>query len=96
MKINLIECRSCPFRKGGLNLGITKMNEIVGYLIGGENHLCHSDRTNHTICRGGRDYQLEIWHRVGMIDHPTDDALSNALTRSGLTPGGHIENTSRN
>ena len=89
-RINSTKCKSCPFREGGLDLGVTRINEIMTYLVAGVNHFCHSDKTERTICRGGRDYQLEIWHRVGILDHPTDDALGKALIVSGLTPGKHI------
>lgn len=67
------------------------MLEITGYLLQGVNHLCHSDETNHIICRGGRDYQLEIWHRLSIIKEPTDVALHEAMIESGTNPGRHIK-----
>jgi len=78
-KVRLVQCSFCPFRRNiGLKLGVQKMGEIQTYLIQGINHFCHSDRTNLTICRGGRNYQLNIWHRLGFIEKPTDDALHSA------------------
>jgi len=85
------QCKSCPFQADGIKLGAKKMSEIMVYLIQGVNHFCHSDRTNHTICRGGRNYQLEIWHRRSVIKEPTDGALHEAMIESGINPGEHIK-----
>ncbi len=85
------QCKSCPFQADGIKLGAKKMSEIIEYLIQGVNHFCHSDETHHTICRGGRDYQLEIWHRQSIIKEPTDDALCEAMIGSGINPQGHIK-----
>lgn len=73
------QCVSCPFREGGLDLGHKRMTEIETYLINGTNHMCHSDESNKTICRGGRNYQLEMWTRLGIISEPTDAALESAI-----------------
>lgn len=89
-KINSRMCKSCPFRDGGLHLSPEKMTEIYLYLIEGVNHFCHSDRTNNTICRGGRNYQIEIWARIGRISAPTDEALAEAMRKAGIEPKGHI------
>lgn len=82
-KLMSTQCKSCPFQIGGLDLGTDKMSEIMEYLIRGINHMCHSDKTNHTICRGGRDYQLEIWHRLSIIKEATDNALYDAMAETG-------------
>jgi len=79
MKLNQKSCRTCPFREGGLELGAYRMGEIQLYLVKGTNHMCHSDRSDKTICRGGRNYQLVIWHRMGMIENPTDNSLDEAM-----------------
>lgn len=89
-RINSASCGSCPFRDNGLDLNTAKITEIKIYLIKGHNHFCHSDPTNHTICRGGRSYQLHIWHRLGIITEPTDNALREALIGSGLKAKKHI------
>jgi len=66
------------------------MTEIQAYLLNGTNHLCHSDQSNRTVCVGGRNYQLEIWHRMGMISAPTNEALREAMKSAGQSPKGHI------
>jgi hypothetical protein len=85
-KLALQQCNSCPFREGGLGLGITKLEEIKAYLLQGTNHFCHSDSNNKTICRGGRNYQLEMWYKAGIISAPTDEALEEAMLKMGITP----------
>jgi hypothetical protein len=40
--------------------------------------ICHhpllSGKKETHICRGARDFQLEIFYRLGVIDSPTDEA----------------------
>ena len=87
-KVARQQCATCPFRHqsdGGLALSAEKMTEVYIYLLGGTNHLCHSDRDDSTICRGGRNYQLTIWHRLGWIASPTDEALAEAIVTAGQT-----------
>ena len=83
-------CGVCPFTPAGVKLGDDKMAEIRAYLERGQNHLCHSDRSNQTICRGGRNYQLEAFCRRGWIAAPTDEALQAAMRAMGIDPKGHI------
>ena len=89
-KVNQSQCSTCPFLRTGLQLDPDKMVEIYSYLSEGQNHFCHSDETNHTVCRGGRDYQLNLWYRLGIIAAPTDQALSEAMAQRGLAVGSHI------
>jgi hypothetical protein len=84
------QCSSCPFLKRGLELQPEVIAEIHQYLLRGQNHYCHSDPTNHTICRGGRNYQLETWCRMGVIAAPTDEALRLAMEAAGVKPRSHI------
>ena len=84
------QCDSCPFLPGGLKLGTDKMTQIESYLLSGTNHFCHSDKTNKTICQGGRKYQLEMWHKMGIIEAPTNEALRIAMAKAGVSPKGHI------
>jgi len=49
---------------------------------------CHGPdlqgKKSNIVCRGGRDFQLQIWHRMGMIDEPTDEALEKNMVALGL------------
>lgn len=84
-------CETCPFAgRRPIDLGAAKTAEILAYLGEGQNHLCHSDRTNRTVCRGGRTVQLRLMFVRGIISAPTDEALAEAMRRAGIEPGNHI------
>lgn len=89
-KVRHRQCETCPFLKGGLDLGISKMNEIHTYLLQGANHLCHSDQSHKTVCRGGRNWQLEMFHRIGWLSEPTNSALRTAMENMGIAARDHI------
>lgn len=85
-------CETCVFRPeadGGIELAPTRRVEIQEYLLRGVNQLCHHDE-NRTVCRGGRDYQLQCWHRIGLLAEPTDEALREAMRAAGVEPKRHI------
>lgn len=90
MKLPKSQCKTCPFLPDGLPLDSDKMAEIYQYLIEGVNHLCHSDHSSETVCFGGRQWQLEIWHRIGRISAPTNEALADAMRAAGVEPKKHI------
>lgn len=96
MKLAKKQCKSCPFLPEGLCLPPDKMIEIYEYLAGGTNHLCHGDRSDQTICLGGRTWALETWHSMGIISAPTNEALADAMRRHGVEPKEHSEVPSAN
>lgn len=65
-------CKTCPFRVQDERL----MQKISSYICTESNHICHS--TNNSICRGSRDIQLQVFHRLGAIKEPTDEAWEYA------------------
>jgi len=86
------QCKYCPFRSdGGIKLSQAKTEEIYRYLLQGVNHLCHLVVTRNQVCWGGRQWQLEVFYRLGYIGSPTNKALAEAMRRSGVEPGKHIE-----
>jgi len=66
------------------------MASVYGYLLEGQNHLCHSDRSNETVCLGGRKVTLETWYLMGKISAPTNEALAEAMRAAGVEPKEHI------
>lgn len=84
-----VQCATCIFRsprEGGTPLRPQRLAEIQMYLLNGTNHLCHSARgkkggQRKVACRGGREFQLTIWHRLGMISEPTEEALCAEMGR---------------
>lgn len=90
MKLRKVQCNSCPFLPNGLKISPREMARIHGDLLQGVNHLCHSDRSNNTICRGGRQVQLQMWCSLGRISAPTNQALAEAMRAHGVEPAAHI------
>lgn len=84
------QCKSCPFRRGGLQLQPHYLAQIYQYLLEGENHLCHRSRQENRVCWGGRQWQLEVFHRLGYIAAPTNEALAARMRDSGVEPKEHI------
>lgn len=94
-RVNKQPCRTCPF--GGeepLELTPGGRQDIINYVIEGKNHLCHSDESNQTVCRGGRDIFLRVATVKGFIKAPTDEALETAMIEAGFEVGSHVNNQS--
>ncbi len=72
------QCATCIFREDGLELAPGRLEEIQLYLLQGQQHICHTH--DDQACRGGRDLQLQIFSRLGLIAAPTDEALRIANT----------------
>jgi hypothetical protein len=77
LEANKAKCASCIFRTDGkqVELRPERMAEIQIYLSQGTNHECHKTQL---VCRGGREYQAIIWHRMGLIPEPTVEAIEAA------------------
>lgn len=88
-----VQCATCIFRHDGNQVELEPgvMEGILKYLLEGRGHLCHSakrGKDTERTCRGGRNFQLEIWHRLGHIKAPTDEALKEAMIENGIPPAG--------
>jgi hypothetical protein len=84
-------CGTCPFRTDGkaVDLAPGRLDEIKRYLMAGTPHICHHDALHERqetgiLCRGGRAFQLQIWHRMGWIEEETDAALHRRLAELGI------------
>jgi len=55
-----------------------------GSCIFRENHPEAEGRRKTIICRGGRDWQLQVWHRIGLNEAPTDEAQTVKMVALGL------------
>lgn len=86
------QCKSCIFRHDGnqTQLAPGRLVEIQEYLMHGTPHICHTPQIQGSkmefACRGGRDFQLQIWHRMGIISAPTDQALADEMRKRGFDP----------
>ncbi len=85
-----VQCGSCIFREDGnqVELAAGGLEKIKGYLLRGKAHQCHfpetQGRSENIVCRGGRDFQLQVWHSRGLIAAPTDEALTAKMVELGL------------
>ena len=70
--VNKERCKTCIFHDDQEIITQERQAEIQTYLLTGKNHVCH---TTNKICKGGRDFQLQMFHRLGFIEKPTNDAL---------------------
>lgn len=72
-------CVTCPFRPGG---DVELQNRVLSRTLLNASQICHHPRTHGKrethLCRGARDVQLTILHRLGMIAEPTDAAFAEA------------------
>jgi hypothetical protein len=71
-------CHSCPFRlnaETGREQDPQLASEIQTRLLEAS-QVCHAPREfgnpEYQVCRGARNWQLQIWHRLGVLDEPTD------------------------
>ncbi|UBF29891.1 hypothetical protein K9N68_37405 (plasmid) [Kovacikia minuta CCNUW1] len=71
-------CKTCPFNPDG-------DEELQGRVISRlfqASQICHHPnlygKPSTHLCRGARDYQLEIFHRLRVIIEPTDEAWGKA------------------
>lgn len=80
-------CTTCPFREGG---DVELRNAVIGRTGLQASQICHhpaihGKRQTH-LCRGARDHQLTILHRLGFLPEPTDAAFSEASKKYAPSP----------
>lgn len=74
------KCETCPFHTNerGRYACPDLVSRIMKQVLTDSSQFCHHPRfvekPETYICRGARDVQLEIFHRLGVIDSPTDEA----------------------
>lgn len=86
-------CPTCPFRKGSPYEYLKRDLAISTHSV---SRICHSTGSNNAInrrtglprhiCRGARDVQLDLLHKLGFIDAPTDEAWNATRVKYGLKP----------
>lgn len=90
LKLRKGQCKTCPFKRENQEmLSVERWGDIYKYLLKGVNHICHS--TDKHVCRGGRDWQLNVWCSMGIISGPTDAALFEAMRKEGVEPVVKVE-----
>lgn len=66
-EVNKDRCHACPFGENGLDIVRWRVEKRCL----SASQICHS--TDSTLCRGARDYQLQIFYRMGFLAAPTDE-----------------------
>lgn len=86
-------CKTCPFREDGW----TDVRELlVERALNEGSPVCHSTGSTalvprskrasgrQKLCRGARDLQLKMFHGLGVISAPTDEAWDAKAKEMGL------------
>lgn len=74
------KCTTCPFRENeqGRCNDPRLVDRIKKEVLIEASQICHHPRLDGKeethLCRGARDFQLEILHRIGFLDTPTDES----------------------
>ena len=75
------KCETCPFWKRHIG-EIQTANMVEARCLSTASQICHHPRLFYKkethLCRGARDYQLTIFHRLGVIKAETDEAWAKA------------------
>ncbi|MBS3951902.1 MAG: hypothetical protein KGZ88_03020 [Methylomicrobium sp.] len=74
------KCPTCPFSKdeNGREAAPDIADMVRRRCLTEASQICHHPRLHGKkedhLCRGARDFQLEVFHRIGLLDTPTDEA----------------------
>ena len=76
MAVNKVKCPTCPFGDNGCRQVRASVEKRI---VSEASQTCHHTGSIHgkpdtRLCRGARDFQLELFHRMGFLDEPTDEA----------------------
>jgi hypothetical protein len=81
-------CSTCPFNtdKNGRHKDVALVNKIINRVLNHANQICHhpallGQKETH-LCRGARDYQLDIFWKLGVLEEPTDKAWAIAQAKA--------------
>jgi hypothetical protein len=95
MKIMPVQCKTCPFRDDVDGIHKAAMAPTIEVVLSKASRICHSTGKNafhkrtgkrEMLCRGARDYQLMIFHRMGFLEAPTDAAWLKKCRELGIEP----------
>ena len=78
-RVNKQKCSSCPFNtdERGRHRDEKLVARIQQDVITSARQVCHhprlSGKAEHSLCRGARDFQLQIFHSIGFLEEATDE-----------------------
>ncbi len=85
------QCSTCPFKQGSKYEALSPA--LAESALTDASRICHCTGSNaihestgkpERICRGARDLQLQLFHGLGFIDSPTDEAWAAKCEELGL------------
>ena len=82
-------CETCPFREDREGVDEVRTGVMQRVMTEGS-QTCHStclaigERHDSHLCRGARNFQLEVFARMGVIGAPTDEAWDERCQSIGL------------
>jgi hypothetical protein len=95
------KCSTCPWRvdNGVLCEDVATKDCLKSSVLTVRNQLCHSPAwigmPETRICRGARDYQLQVFHRIGFLSEPTDQSWADKLSDIRVLRGDFTTKTIR-
>lgn len=84
-------CATCPFRPDSKYAPLAV--ELAASALTDASRICHSTGSNAInrrtgikphLCRGARDIQLKVFHGMGIISAPTDEAWNERRAMQGF------------
>ena len=84
-------CSTCPFRPGSPYAHLVPT--LTASALQEKSRICHSTGTSaimgrtgkpELLCRGARDVQMQVFHRMGFIEAATDEAWDRKCQELGL------------
>lgn len=85
-------CATCPFRSRSPyrylrpDLSLSALNEAsrVCHSTGRDSGIFGNTGKPELLCRGARDLQLRVFHSIGFLSAPTDEAWTAKAREMGL------------
>jgi len=96
--VMLNKCVTCPFRtdESGRHPYPELTSKLMKQVICEASQICHHPRQagkpETHLCRGARDYQLTIFHRLGVIPAPTDAAWQETFKKLNIIDSSKQDN----
>jgi hypothetical protein len=96
--VNKEMCATCPWRKGSPYEYVRET--LMVSALTEASRICHSTGSNainentgipERLCRGARNEQLEMFHAIGFLKEPTDEAWDKQCGRLGIKPNEHVQ-----
>ncbi len=94
MPVRAEMCSTCPFRDGVDEKYSDLRPMLTISALSEASRICHQTGTNNAfhartgkppvLCRGARDVQLRLFHSIGFIEEPTDEAWAAKRNELGV------------